>query len=948
MLIFRGLILDQNGTNRKIHFWPIDLDQTIANSTNVEINSDLDSSTRSDFNPSDFFIPGWKGEGLISTSAITIKNSINNLSIDALAHFKKFCSTSKSMKLQTFNEFLRFAEYAKIDLSLISHQNDFWLHVQDDTSPLKKNLEDFIKVYCFRAVAIYLFRIKFIMDLSKEQNLSISEDTLFNPLSFLGKIFKKDSSTELACESLQINQYSWYRPSVEYRESLLKLKEAFENVTLTEIIKLISTPKDDQIYSIRNYSHSLSHLSFGLFVNELLVKMPTWLKPEAKIKTLNHHKVCVLPTTINTRFIGNHVTSFALSHWLAQESNIKLSQWNNLICPEFEGQEFIDGQFLKICQELQFLSFLTRVAAEHKYEIVPFICKIMKEKYRNSPEDFGNNQASFLSIDTGTCETLYHRIVLNLTELPKSNPHHYLIQQILGQKNHLKKDGVLYVFSNQKLFVPSHSERIEQLLNEFKVEACFNLEDLKGKGEIAHFVYVLTKRQQAAKPTKHPAEFSNKIKESCLSFEIKGDLPRFNKFGKIVEEFQNFTRHKNAVSTPLYVTEIDNEVIFEFHQDAIIEGKLISSVSTKENGHIPHPSFFKNLWNSSTSLESFFTIEMLSNEDFLNTKKNLTSELLGLKIGPEKQYPLLMIINQTDQLDVKIELTSSESYRAKVEQYGTAFYHYFGLTPKNNYLNLNVFREYFSSSIGHQIIQLHLSDGPTKLKAKLKSLLVPSFFANNQLMPNEFLPHFDLLNSQSDIFQNQHPDQLMDNFAKIKHSVEKYSDGYAWHILSLLSSFKIQILSSIDEYSVHKITETNFSNPLITQELLKLKTLPIYPNNADVFIDYKIKTHQELQLPLTSLQLVQDGDITALILKHNDKDIVHLNAAVKMNQFIKFILLKAYGVKIADILINLKVPCATEIDEVTKNVELINNCKLHLLNETEDLIAMILKNQISR
>ena len=204
----------------------------------------------------------------------------------------------------------------------------------------------------------------------------MTEDTLLNPLSFLSKIFKKDSSTELNCESLQINQFSWYRPSSEFKESLLKLKEAFENVTLTELIKLISTPKDDQIYSIRNYSHSLSHLSFGLLVNELLIKFPGWLKPEAKHKPINTQKVCLLPKTINTRFIGNHVSSFALSHWLAQDTNIKISQWNNLICPEFEGSEFIDGQFLKICQELQFLSFLTRIAVEHKYEIVPFICKI--------------------------------------------------------------------------------------------------------------------------------------------------------------------------------------------------------------------------------------------------------------------------------------------------------------------------------------------------------------------------------------------------------------------------------------------------------------------------------------------------------------------------------------------------------------------------------------------
>ncbi len=223
----------------------------------------------------------------------------------------------------------------------------------------------------------------------------------------------------------------------------------------------------------------------------------------------------------------------ALSHWLAQESNIKISQWSNLICPEFEGAEFIDGQFLKICQELQFLSFLTRVAAEHKYEIIPFICKIMREKYKHSPDD-GIGQASFFNLaELPTSDTLYNRIVLNLTELPKTNPHHYLIQQIMGQKSMMKKDAIVYVFTNQKLFVPSHSDRVDQLLKEFKVEASISMEELKGKGEIAHFCYILTRKLNEPALNKHLFNSNRKTKESCLSFEFKGNLTRFNKFNQL-------------------------------------------------------------------------------------------------------------------------------------------------------------------------------------------------------------------------------------------------------------------------------------------------------------------------------------------------------------------------------------------------------------------------------
>jgi hypothetical protein len=921
---------------------------SISSTDETEVSAN--GFAHSSFNPSEFFIPGWKGEGLITASAIVIKNSLSNLSIDALALFKNSCSTNKSMKLQTYNEFMHFADYAKIDKDLLGLQNDFWLHMQDETSPLKKHLDDFVRIHCFRAVAIYLFRIKFIMDLSKEQGLTVTEDILLNPLSFLGKIFKKDSSTELVCESLQINKYSWYRPSSEYKESLLKLKDAFENVTLTELIKLISTPKDDQIYSIRNYSHSLSHLSFGLLVNELLIKFPSWLKPEAKLKSLNSKKVCLLPKTINTRFIGNHVSSFALSHWLAQETNIKISQWNNLICPEFEGLEFIDGQFLKICQELQFLSFLTRVAVEHKYEIIPFICKIMREKYQNSPEeDAGHHQVSFLNLGNVTApETLYNRIVLNLTELPKTNPHHFLVQQILAQKDVMKKDGMIFVFTNQKLFVPSHSERVEQLLKDFKVEASFNLEELKGKGEIAHFIYVLTKRAAQATANKHLFEVNKKVKEACLSFEFKGNLSRFNKFNKLVEELQNFVRHKNPITTPIYINELEKEISFEFHQDAIIEGRLVSSVTTKENGHLPHPSFFKNLTKSCTSLETYFHIELISQDDYQSSKKNVASELLGLKLGPEKQFPLLLIINQTDTMNVKIELTTMDSYRSKVEQYGTAFFYYFGMIPKNQVINLNVFREFFTSILGNQIIQLQLSDGPAKLKAKLKSLLIPTFFAKTVMMPVEIKNHFALLDFDARELKTQHPLELQASFDKIQASFSKYSEQYPWHILGLLSHFKLQLNETLEDFEANKPNSLNFNNPLITEALVKLKTHAIYPNNPDVFIDYKIKTHQELQLPLTSIQIKTEGEESVLAFKFQEKEIINLHSSVIMNHFIKFILQNATGVKVADLLLNLKIPTIQELEAVTNNIEQIKASKSLLLRDTEDLISKLLRTQISK
>jgi hypothetical protein len=75
---------------------------------------------------------------------------------------------------------------------------------------------------------------------------------------------------------------------------------------------------------------------------------------------------------------------------------------------------------------------------------------------------------------------------------------------------------------------------------------------------------------------------------------------------------------------------------------------------------------------------------------------------------------------------------------------------------------------------------------------------------------------------------------------------------------------------------------------------------------------------------------------------------VHLYSSVTMNHFIKFILQNANGVKIADILVNLKVPSTTDLEAVTRNIEQIKHSKMALLTETENFISQVLRNQISR
>jgi hypothetical protein len=913
------------------------------------MNQEIDSFSTDQvkFNPTQFFIPGWKGEGLISNHGLQIKSVLNNLTIDAISLFKKQNNASNAMKKLSYEEFLAFARFKELNLQDFSQPSDFWFHLQDETSPYQKQIEEFIRLFCFRAAAIYLFRIKFIIDLSRELKIELSDDTLLNPLSFLGRIFKKNSSTELTCESLQINQYSWYRPTPEYKDNLIKIQEAFSKVTLTELIKLLSTPKDNQIYSLKNYSHSLSHLSFGEFLNNLILQFPKWLKVDEKVEKENFYstKTSILPKTVSTLFEGKHISSLALSHWLSQEANVQKSQWNSIICPNFKGDDFVDGIFLKICQELQFLSFLTKIAVEHNYEVVPFICKTMKDK-NNSAANDKFDQISLLDLTEDKNSIVsYDRIVLNLMDSPKNNPHHHLVNQILSKKNNLKKDGVIFVLSNQKLFVPSHSERVELLLREFKLNAIFNLDELKGIGEIPHYIYVLKPREQKVKQNPHLFKINRQEKESCFTFQFKGNLNRFNKFNKIVHEFQHFLKNRKVNNTPIYIMEVDQEITFEFHLDAIIEGKLVSSSSNKELGQTTHPAFFKNLIKTSVSFDTFFHLDILNPHDS-NINKNI-NDLLGVKANPMTQYSLLLLVNQTNPIKIELELVPFESYKAKIEENGTAFFTYFGLTPKHSAININAFREYFNSKIGFQIIQMQLSDGPNKLKGKLKSLLVPSFLAQTQFMPKENLYHFALLEKEPNDLLKLHPDDLNLKFELIEEQFYKLKNMYPWHLLGLFSHFKLNLKNSISENEITKKDEIQFSNPIITKELMSLKTYSIYPKNQDVYVNIDTENHKDLQLPMTSFQLKNESNQYSITLLSSERKIVSFYSNESLIQFIKFILQNATGIKIADILIGLKLPTIVEFENVISKFSMIKENKHNLIKKTDLIISKIFQDQIS-
>ena len=475
------------------------------------------------FTPSRYLVPGWRGDSLISKSAIFIKNLRSILLKDARRQFGQLNLLNKSLRINIFNEFVFYSNQQHINCSEIENFTDLWDQLKNNKAKFHKPVSDFIEQYCFKVITVYMYRIRFILELSYSANINITENNLLNPTSFFTKLFPKGGHRELQCEALQANQYSWYRPSSEFTHLIRQLKSQFKHISITEMMIIFSEESLKEQLNETSFSHSLSHKSFGLFLNELIIQFPKWLNRSSNIPPIPTDD----PFIINTKYSGDNLTSLILSHWLGQEENIQ-KKWNEIICPDFYGSLNFSDQYIRICHELKFLTYLIKIANHQNFDHISLICDVMNNKYKHDQTNF-TGQRLMLNDEPETKNIYYSRIVLNFAKLPNKNPHHALLNQINAQKQSLIKDGLIFVFTNQKLFVPSKNEKMKQFLKEFKVESFFSLENLHGKGEIPNYLYIISVRNHN-NFNKSQQDQLPKNKEVCLHFRLAGTLLQFRTF----------------------------------------------------------------------------------------------------------------------------------------------------------------------------------------------------------------------------------------------------------------------------------------------------------------------------------------------------------------------------------------------------------------------------------
>ena len=556
-----------------------------------------------------YLTPGWTGDSLNSKQALAIKHLLDQLKDEAKNQFFTFQGFNKSLKLAIYNEFLKFSLKHGEECQEIGNYIEFFRQIEFNNSPHRLVIKDFIETYSFRAASTYLLKVRFIIFLSHESKIQLSKNHLLNPLTFITGIFKKGSSSELPCDSMQRNHYSWFRPPLNFRDRIFSIAQKFLSIPVTEIFKIFQEPLNeiDKISGKQDrYAHTLSHKAFGNFLNKILIHLPPWINPSSNNQQLRQKQFPnqnQAPTNLNSKITGDNLSSLVLSHWLAQEINLK-GLWQFILTPDFIGNEEDRVAFLKITNELQLLTLIVQLAKEQNHDPISLVGQIMREKNAHSVEE-SNGQMSMFNSTEIKKELLYKRIVLNLTQLPKKNPHHFLLNRINQEVKFLHSDGLIYVFSNQNLFVPSQSEKVEQFLNKLKLEASFNFENLKGRGEIPSNLYIFSNR----KPKEKYLNFNNAPSpiESCLTFRWSGYLSSFHKFSDLVFELEKIFKTKNPHTTPLYQEQISDDVSFEFHQDAILEGKLLHS-NNQDPTKITRPNLCRNLAKSCLPFDQRVTL----------------------------------------------------------------------------------------------------------------------------------------------------------------------------------------------------------------------------------------------------------------------------------------------------------------------------------------------------
>lgn len=857
-----------------------------------------------------FFVPGWKGESLISKDVKEFVKIIDHFHGDVKKHFLSVDKFSRRQKVAIFEEFMSFAEYKTLQCSNLDNSTTFWKEIKSGESEYQEQIDRFIDIFSFRIAVIYLFKVRFITTLLEQTHGDFDIKNILYPNSFLTSVFRSASSRELKAKSFEQNIFSWYRPSADMQESLLSFKEISTKLLITEIIKTISVKAEEILGGQTEYSHSLSHKQFGLFINSLLINFPLWLSTLGK-QNYNPYVTKDNMEIISCKFAGDYLESLGLSHWLAQKHN-KYLKWDQILCPDFKSQDFEKGLYLKNLSELQFLTFLAEIGNGQDRDPIDFICKVVNSHLYNRKNSGEIQKSLMLDDNEGLNSSTYDRIILNLVKFPKNNPNHFLFSKIMEQKPYLKKNGFIYVLSSKRLFVPSQKQKVEALLKQIKIEGVFDLSSVEGKGEVGSFLYIFSNRDETS------FTINQSQKHNCINFRYQVDLNTFHEFEKLTKLTQTFFE-KNLGDLPPLSQIFDGSSRLEFYQDAIVGGQLIHSTN-KDISKITHPSFFRKLMSLCNPLDFFFDLKPINfNQNNSSSYDNLFD--YGNEFSPEISNHVI-IVDQRSKTEVKVEIISANLLEAKAYEYGHASCSYFYAIKKWPQLNLFAIKDFLDSSIGKQIINLTFNNEVRKVKGNLNKLLIPKFYINDGVIPEHIKQGLRFLELDSEKLLNMHPTSIEQAFSNIESFIPAIINDYPAQVLNLFTIFKRTVQKSVEQLGNNEggAQGVNFNNPLLKSPLLLSKTSALYPDNQEVYVDFSGDAGALIHSALTKTKLVQlkqyEETTYGLEVFHEDQKVLTLHTDEDMTYFLDFLLSNTKGMPISKILQGISIPSIEDLKSI--------------------------------
>ena len=920
--------------SKSLHAQNSDRDSSSANHrfptfTSKKIPSKQPPLSDSKFSPANCFVPGWKGDSLSSKQVIAFERLLKKIQDDVRGELLKTKDFPRSIKMALHTEFLSFADAQGLHFEGLDDIGRFWLNLNPEKLNEEKQISQFIDIYAGRIATITFLKLRFIATLLDKCGMELTDRALLAPTSFLSQIFKKGTQAEINSRALESNLYSWYRPNEAMKESMKELLLLSQDLAITEIIKNVSVRTQIAKDQSRVYSHALSQVSLGLFLNSLQINFPLWLETVEGKKV--HNGKLEEEEIISCKYFGDYLESLSLSHWLAQENNLN-GQWDQILCPDFKGFDFISGVFTKICNELQFLTFLVHKAEHQQVKPVEYICKIMGSHFCNR-KNTSVKQGMLLENNLFYSST-YDRVVLNLCHFPKNNPQHFLISQIMEQVKYLKNDGYLFVLSSKKLFVPSLRERLSPMLKELKAEAIFDLEEVKGKGELGSYIYIFRKRSQ----------YQPSDKQVCSYLRVSADLKNFQEFSSITDHLRSFYLSHLTEMPPIAQLEFSDTFRLEYFQEALVNGMLIHSAN-EDSTRITHPAFFKGLLNSCIPLDTVFEIKSLS----LNEKYSHQDH--GLNIGLKKDPSYFLVVDFRRD-EVKLELHPMDTFRSIHSDYGETLCSYFELNPKVSGLNPNLLRNYFITPIGKQVTNLTFTSGPSLVKGSLAKLLIPKFMMETDSLPSHLRPTFDLFEKSETEFLEMAPDKVLKSFTHSDQITKDILPKYACEILSYYSNLERTLQSLVWKMDDGRFGQKlSFNNPLIQSLLVKKATKPLYPHNEDVYYDrIENSSPAELHLPLTETQMkvTHEGDLKFYFLEllSGDKVIVRFCSEEIVILFLNFILSHALNVPISKILKAVHLPSLTDLMSIIDTTQEMKQTYQSLLEKVQFSIQSVFRTHV--